>query len=405
MNKSLWMLCGIAMIDYMGFGIVLPLLPFYAQSMGASPLQVALIIASFPAMHLVMSPVWGRVSDRWGRRPLLIGGLCASTVSYLAFGLAHTLWVVAASRIVAGAAGATYAVAQAAVADVTSDTDRTVGMGYLGAANGVGVMLGPSIGGYFSTFGLGFPGFVAAGLCLANVLAALIILPETKQRTPRTPTDTDVLTWSAWIRAFRRFPLSVLVTIYFIAASTIEGIMAIFALYLERAISVGAVEVGFLWTWAGMVQIAVRGLLVGRVATRFGEHRAVVVGVSTLVCAMEAAPCCSRNETKSKRPMPASRSVHPTPRRKARDPVTAARKAFLAHLPATAQPVCVMPRGPPWQRSRWSEDSDDATVLRSRPRRRLAGASQSPGYAGTDAPPSAAPRLLRVRARAPRACT
>jgi len=290
MNKALWMLCGIAMIDYMGFGIVLPLLPFYAQSMGASPLQVALIIASFPAMHLVMSPVWGRVSDRWGRRPLLIGGLCASTVSYLAFGLAHTLWLVAASRIVAGAAGATYAVAQAAVADVTSDTDRTVGMGYLGAANGVGLMLGPSIGGYFSRFGLGFPGFVAAGLCLANVLAALIVLPETKQRTPSTPTGTDVLTWSAWIRAFRRFPLSVLVTIYFIAASTIEGIMAIFALYLERAILIGAVEVGLLWTWAGVVQITVRGLLVGRFATRFGEHRAVIVGVGTLVCAMVLLP-------------------------------------------------------------------------------------------------------------------
>jgi MFS family permease len=290
MNKSLWMLCGIAMIDYMGFGIVLPLLPFYAQSMGASPLQVALIIASFPAMHLVMSPVWGRLSDRWGRRPLLLGGLCASTVSYLAFGLAHTLWLVAASRIVAGAAGATYAVAQAAVADVTSDSDRTVGMGYLGAANGVGLMLGPSIGGYCSRFGLGFPGFVAAGLCLANVLAALIILPETKQRTPSTLTDTDVLTRSAWIRAFRRFPLSVLVTIYFIAVSTIEGIMAIFALYLERAILIGAVEVGLLWTWAGVVQITVRGLLVGKFATRFGEHRAVSVGVGTLVCAMVLLP-------------------------------------------------------------------------------------------------------------------
>ena len=99
-----------------------------------------------------------------------------------------------------------------------------------------------------------------------------------------------MLTWSEWIRAFRRFPLSVLVTIYFIAASTIEGIMAIFALYLERAILIGAVEVGLLWTWAGVVQIAVRGLLVGRVATRFGEHRAVVVGVSTLVCAMVLLP-------------------------------------------------------------------------------------------------------------------
>jgi MFS family permease len=122
------------------------------------------------------------------------------------------------------------------------------------------------------------------------VLAALIVLPETKQKTPSTPTSTDVLTWSEWIRAFHRFPLSVLVTIYFIAVSTIEGIMAIFALYLERAILIGAVEVGLLWTWAGVVQITVRGLLVGKFATRFGEHRAVSVGVGTLVCAMVLLP-------------------------------------------------------------------------------------------------------------------
>ena len=117
------------LVDMMGFGIVLPLLPFYATSLGATSLQVTLIGASFSAMQLAAAPIWGRVSDRKGRRPLLIAGLFASSVSYLVFGLAHSLWLLLLSRIVAGAAGGTISVAQAYVADSTTSEERASGMG------------------------------------------------------------------------------------------------------------------------------------------------------------------------------------------------------------------------------------------------------------------------------------
>ncbi|MFW6192570.1 MAG: MFS transporter, partial [Gemmatimonadota bacterium] len=173
-SGRLAILCGTVLVDMIGFGIVLPLLPFYAESMGASPSEVTLIIASYSAMQLAAAPIWGRVSDRRGRRPLIIAGLFASAASYLIFGLAETLLVLLVSRVAAGASGGTVSVAQAYVADFTEEDDRAHGLGLIGAASGLGVMLGPAIGGYFSQWGLGVPGYVAAGLCLLNGVAAIV---------------------------------------------------------------------------------------------------------------------------------------------------------------------------------------------------------------------------------------
>src|SRR5687768_14693715 len=133
MKKSpLAVLYGAVLVDMMGFGIVLPLLPFYAESLGATPFQITLVIASFSAMQLAAAPLWGRVSDKSGRRPLLIAGLFASALSYLLFGLAHSIWLLLLSRIAAGAAGGTISVAQAYIADATSSEERAKGMGHIG---------------------------------------------------------------------------------------------------------------------------------------------------------------------------------------------------------------------------------------------------------------------------------
>src|SRR5512136_1847307 len=141
MNRRMTVLSLAVLVDMMGFGIVIPVLPFYALQLGATPLQVTLLIASFSAMQMAATPIWGRVSDRRGRRPLLIAGLFASAVSYLIFGLAQSLWLLL-SRVAAGAAGGTISVAHAYVADTTSAGRRAHGMGLIGAASGLGVMLG-----------------------------------------------------------------------------------------------------------------------------------------------------------------------------------------------------------------------------------------------------------------------
>ena len=165
-------------LDLVGFGIVLPLLPFYATELGASPFEVGLIIASYSAMQFLFAPIWGALADRYGRRSLLLIGLFGSAMSYVVFGLARSLEVLLFSRVIAGIMGATIPVAQAYIADSTTAERRARGMGLIGAAFGLGFIFGPAIGGGLSTWGYSLPGFAAAGLSLAAAVAAWVWLPE-----------------------------------------------------------------------------------------------------------------------------------------------------------------------------------------------------------------------------------
>jgi multidrug resistance protein len=165
-------------IDLIGFGIVLPLLPFYAQDFGASPMIIGLLVAIHPGMQFVFGPIWGRLSDRVGRRPILLLGLVGSGLSYLLFGLATSLWWLLASRIMQGIAGANVPVAQAYIADSTDVENRTRGMGLVGAAFGLGFIAGPAIGGVLVNFGYAVPGLFAAALSILNAGAAYFYLPE-----------------------------------------------------------------------------------------------------------------------------------------------------------------------------------------------------------------------------------
>ncbi|HEY8483689.1 MAG TPA: MFS transporter [Longimicrobiales bacterium] len=278
------------LVDMIGFGIVLPLLPFYAESLGATPLEVTLVVASFSAMQLVAAPVWGRISDRRGRRPLLVLGLFASAVSYLIFGLADSLEVLFLSRLAAGAAGGTISVAHAYVADTTTAEDRARGMGLIGAAAGLGVMVGPAIGGFFSRWGLGAPGFVAAGLCALNGLAALFLLPESRPRLGVERRLGEAATLSGWVRAMVRFPLSLFLSVYFLTISSFTAMTAVLALYLERAFGLGAEEMGIVFTLSGATTVVVRGVVLGRLVRKLGEARTVRVGIAALGLALLLIP-------------------------------------------------------------------------------------------------------------------
>lgn len=306
-KRGLTILLATVLVDMIGFGIVLPLLPFYAESFGASPLEVTLIIASFSAMQLLAAPVWGRFSDRHGRRPLIVAGLFASAVSYLIFGLAGSLGVLLLSRVAAGAAGGTISVAQAYVADSTAGEERAHGMGLIGAAAGLGVMLGPAIGGYFSRFGLGMPGYVAAGLCLANGVAALFFLPESgyfqdRGSTPEAGSESagapvegagergEAASLGGWIRALLRYPLSLLLTVYFLSISSFAAMTSVLALYLERVFLMDAADMGVVFTLTGAMTVIVRGGLLGRIVHWLGENVTVRFGGLLLVLVLAGIP-------------------------------------------------------------------------------------------------------------------
>lgn len=287
MRKSEGVLFAAVLIDMLGFGIVMPVLPFYATEMQATPLEVTLIIASFSATQLAAAPLWGRVSDRRGRRPLIIAGLFASAVSYLIFGLAESVAVLLLSRMAAGAAGGTVSVAQAYVADTTAAEDRARGLGLLGAASGLGVMLGPALGGFVSDWGgYSAPGFVAAGLCTANAFAAMVLLPEPRVR--RDGGGHETATLRGWIRTMTRMPLRLLLSVYFLGIASFTGLTSLLALYADARFGLDARDVGLLFTLSGATTVVVRGVLLGRLVRRFGEPFTVRLGVVGLMIALLA---------------------------------------------------------------------------------------------------------------------
>jgi MFS transporter, DHA1 family, tetracycline resistance protein len=279
------------LVDMLGFGIVIPVLPFYALDMGAGPLEVTLLIASFSAMQMAATPIWGRVSDRRGRRPLLIAGLCASAVSYLIFGLANSLLLLLLSRMAAGAAGGTISVAHAYIADTTKAEERAHGMGMIGAASGLGVMLGPAIGGFFSQFSLSAPGYVAASLCGMNALAAVFLLPESRPKERRSAGRTgEAATLAGWARAMTSKPLALLLGVYFLGITSFAAMTSLLALYFERVFAIGAQDMGILFAVAGGVTVIVRGFILGRMVKRFGEIATVRTGALALGAAFVLVP-------------------------------------------------------------------------------------------------------------------
>ena len=272
-------------IDLIGFGIIIPLMPFYAETFGATALTVGLLSTSFSFMQFIFAPLWGRLSDRIGRRPVILIGLFGSFLSYLFFGLAGSLTALFAARICAGIAGANVSTAQAYMADITTPENRARGMGLVGAAFGLGFIFGPAIGGFLSQFSYQAPPFFAAALSLVNFTAALFILPESRpvESTATRPRASRI---EALRSASTRSGLPQLLLIYFIVIAAFSSFEATFALFGELRFGFDATTVGYLFAYTGIVLTVVQGGLVGRVVKRFGERRVLPVAIVALAAGL-----------------------------------------------------------------------------------------------------------------------
>jgi DHA1 family tetracycline resistance protein-like MFS transporter len=285
-------------VDLIGFGIVLPLLPFYAQDFGATPAVIGLIIAVHPAMQFIFAPIWGRTSDRVGRRPILLVGLVGSGVSYLIFGFATNLWWLLLSRVMQGIAGANIPVAQAYIADSTNVEDRTRGMGLVGAAFGLGFIAGPAIGGALVNFGFAVPGFFAAALSLANAGAAYFYLPESRSREARSRTprmSMGLLERLKLAVSFGRVPaIGILMAIFVLATFVFAAFTTVFPLWIKASFGYDARHAGYLLAYLGLLMAIVQGRLLGPMARSFGEKRMLIAASAVLVVAYALLPVAHR---------------------------------------------------------------------------------------------------------------
>ena len=281
--RRLAVLIAVNFVDMVGFMIVLPLLPFYALDLRATPQLIGLLIAAFSIAQLVSAPLWGRVSDRYGRRPALLIGLTASAIAYVVFGLAESLWLLFLSRLVQGAGGGTTGVVQAYVADTIPPQDRAKALGWLSAATSAGVAFGPVIGSFAAHLGQAAPGLVAASLCVLNIAFMWRWLPESRVRDTGPPRARRPIWHPAWT-AIRHpgAPLSRLLWIYGIGMIAFSSQTSVLALYLGAEFGLNERSIGPIFTYVGILSFVMRSLLLGPIVDRLGELWTMRLGAMTL---------------------------------------------------------------------------------------------------------------------------
>jgi DHA1 family tetracycline resistance protein-like MFS transporter len=281
-------------IDLVGFGIVLPQLPLYAKSYHASGVELGLLMASFSAMQFLFAPWWGHLSDRIGRRPVLLVSIAGSIVAYAWFALATrldgaaALWMIIASRVFAGICGANITVAQAYIADISAPEERSKRMGLIGMAFGLGFIFGPWIGGQSAIwFGPGGPGWVASALCAANLVLAFIILPESW--TPAAGHVPDRPGLEQWRRILQRPTISLLISIFFLATFCFTCFELTLGLIISRNFGLNLQDdgdmkiaqkiAGNLFMYSGLVGAFIQGGPIGRLVKSFGERKLIVASL------------------------------------------------------------------------------------------------------------------------------
>ncbi len=285
--RALAVLLLVIFINLVGFGVVIPLLPFYAKAMHAAPWQVTTMFAAYSLGQFFGEPFWGRMSDRIGRRPVLIVTIIANAIAYLALAFAPNIWIAMAIRLVGGFGSGNISTIQGYMADVTPPEKRAGRMGLLGSAFGAGFVIGPSLGGLLahpSAGRLGFqiPLFVAAGMAALATVGVLLFVAES--RAPSAPGVKQPGRREALSAASAHPILSRVLLVTLVSTGAFAGMELIFGLWANARFDWGPREVGLCFAVIGVIASLGQGLLTGRLARRFGEGRVLTVGL-VIICA------------------------------------------------------------------------------------------------------------------------
>jgi DHA1 family tetracycline resistance protein-like MFS transporter len=280
-------------IDLVGFGIVIPVLPFYAEgtAFNATPRTVGLLFASYSIMQLIFSPILGGLSDKHGRRPVLLLSIIGTGIGFLVLGLATTVWMLFIGRILDGITGGNISTAQAYIADVTTEENRAKGMGLIGAAFGLGFIFGPAIGGILSHWGIHVPFFFAAALCFANAMLLFFTLPETVTADhPAKHSAAGGRSLGHVVDALKQPKLAFVLIIYFLFIVAFSIMTSAFSFYTMFRFGYDAQHTGYLFAYVGVIAVIIQGGLIGRLVKRFGELPLVIVGALCFAISLFAVP-------------------------------------------------------------------------------------------------------------------
>ena len=282
----------IVFIDLVGFGLVIPLLPFYAERFTASPLQMTMLFATFSLMSMITAPLWGMLSDRVGRRPVLMASLAAGALAYLGLAFATALWMLFVARAFAGACAGNIAAAQAYIADVTPPEQRARGMGMIGAAFGLGFIIGPVLGGIIAgndlaTADLQTPGLIAAGLSFVAFLGVVLVLPESLSADRAVGSLGRIAAARA---ALARPVLARLLAVFFLAILAFSGMETTFAWWAIAQFGWGPRSTGFVFFYVGLLSALMQGVLIGPLTRRFGEERLMLGGLGAIALGLLVLP-------------------------------------------------------------------------------------------------------------------
>jgi MFS transporter, DHA1 family, tetracycline resistance protein len=275
-------------IDLLGFGIVIPFLPLFAERLGVGAAGIGLVLSIYSLMQLIFAPILGRISDRVGRRPVILLGLLGSSIGYVIYGFAGTFFWLLVSRAIHGACAGTVSTAQAYIADTTTQENRARGMGLIGAAFGLGFVLGPAIGGMLGHASLRTPVFFAAALTFGNLIFAAIRLPESHHPAPGSRLTfahlaAPIISLPGQLAKHR---LARMFTVAFLMTFAFAALEATFAMMVPRVYGYGAAGVGGLLAFAGLMQALAQGYIVGKVVKQIGEARLLKIGLVLMVAGL-----------------------------------------------------------------------------------------------------------------------
>ena len=283
MEKSKLLLLFLTLFFVMlGFGIIIPNLAYYAKDTGATTTEIAILMSIYSCMQLLFAPIWGRLSDKHGRKPAILLGLLGNAAALIGFGLASDYaWLFIARSAAGIASAAVLPSVMAYVADITTSEERGRGMGLMGAAMGLGFILGPAIGGVMGSHNMPF--FVAGGLSVLNFLFALILLPESLQKDAADEITGDRHEWVSPRDIFRlttlKSPLTPLFLVAFFSTFSFAGLEMTFPLFIEDRWNYGEREMGWMFMFMGAITVPLQGGLLGRLINRLGERRIIIVGL------------------------------------------------------------------------------------------------------------------------------